>query len=81
MAKLGLPADPKELAKIRKGGGRKVLVACLLRQRTTASNPWIAQRLAMGHSGSVSRLVTAAAKHPPTMRELTKLLKLLKCDT
>jgi len=81
MAKLGLPADPKELAKIRKGDGRKVLVACLLRQRTTASNPWIAQRLAMGHSGSVSRLVTAAAKHPPTMRGLTKLSKLLKCDT
>jgi putative transposase len=81
MAKLGLPADPKELAKLRKGDGRKVLVACLLRQRTTAGNPWIAQRLAMGHSGSVSRLVVAAAKHPRTMRELANLSKLLKCNT
>jgi hypothetical protein len=46
-----------------------------------AGNPWIAQRLAMGHSGPVSRLVTAAAKPPPTLRELAKLAKLLKCDT
>jgi hypothetical protein len=35
----------------------------------------------MGHSGSVSRLVAAAAKDPQTMRELAKLAKLLKCDT
>jgi len=81
LARLGLPADPKELAKLRKGDKRKVLVACLLRQRTTAGNPWIAQQLVMGHSGSVSRLVAAAAKHPPTMRELAKLAILLKCDT
>ena len=81
LARLRLPADPQELAKLRKGDGRKVLVACLLRQRTAAGNPWIAKRLAMGHSGSVSRLVVAAAKHPPTVRELEKLGKLLKCDT
>jgi hypothetical protein len=31
----------------------------------------------MGHSGSVSRLVTAAAKHPPTVQELKKLGKML----
>jgi REP element-mobilizing transposase RayT len=81
MERLGLSADPKELAKLRKGDRRKVLVACLLRQRTTAGNPWIAERLAMGHSGSVSRLVVTATKHPPTMREVEKLTKLLKCDT
>jgi hypothetical protein len=56
---------------------RKVLVACLLGQCTTAGNPRIAQRLAMGHSGSASRLMKVAAKHPPTMRELTKMFKLL----
>jgi hypothetical protein len=78
---LGLPADPKELAKLRKGDGRKVLVACLIRQRTAAGNPWMAKRLAMGHPGSVSRLVVAAVKHSPTMRELEKLSKLLKCVT
>jgi hypothetical protein len=63
------------------GDERKVLVACLFRQRTTAGNPWITKRLAMGHSGSVNPLVVAATKHPPTMRELEKLAQLLKCDT
>lgn len=81
LAALGLPEDRKELAKLRKGDARKVLVACLLRKFTTAGNPWIARRLAMGHPGSVSRLVAAAAIHPPTERELKKLEKLLKCNT
>jgi hypothetical protein len=80
LARLELPANPKELAKLRKGDERKVLVARLLRQRTAASNPWIAKRLAMGHSGSVGRLVVAAAKHPSTMRALNKLAKLLKFE-
>ena len=72
LARLGLPEAPEELATLRKGDARKVLVACLIRQHTAAGNPWIAERLAMGHPGSVSRLVVAAAKHPPTMRELEK---------
>jgi REP element-mobilizing transposase RayT len=73
LARMKLPTETQELAKLRKGDGRKVLVACLVRQRTAAGNPWIAKRLAMGHSGSVSRLVTAATKHPPTVRKLKKL--------
>ena len=81
LARLGLPEAPEELATLWKGDARKVLVACLIRQHTAAGNPWIAERLAMGHPGSVSRLVVAAAKHPPTMRELEKLKRLLKCDT
>jgi len=58
-----------------------VLVATLLRQRTTVGNSWIAERLGMGHPGSVSRLVTAAAKDPAKIRKLGKLGKMLKCDT
>lgn len=81
LARFGLPAAPKELAKLRKGDARKVLVACLVRQHTAAGNPWIAKRLAMGHPGSVSRLVVTAAKNPPTARELERLAKLLKCET
>ena len=81
LTRLGLAVVPQELAQLRKGDERKVLVACLLRQRTSAGNPWIAKRLAMGHSGSVSRLVMTANKHPQTMRELDKLAKLLKCNT
>jgi len=53
-------------------------LACLLRERTAAGNPWIAKRLAMGHSGSVSCLVTTDAKHSQTMGEVEKLGKLLK---
>jgi hypothetical protein len=52
----------------------------MVRQRAAAGNPRIAKHLAMGHSGSVSRLVTAATKNPPTVRELKKLGKMLKCE-
>jgi len=78
---LGLPTDQKELAKLRKGADGKVLVATLLRSHTTVGNPWIAQRLGMGHPGSVSRLVTAAAKNPARIRNLGKLGEVFKCDT
>jgi hypothetical protein len=53
LARMKLPTETQELAKLRKGDGRKVLVACLIRQRTAAGNPWIAKRLAMGHSYSL----------------------------
>jgi hypothetical protein len=46
-----------------------------------AGNPWIAQRLAMGHSGSVSRLVVACGKSVTQTRELEELKKMLECDT
>jgi hypothetical protein len=57
------------------------MVACLPRRRPAAGNPWIADRLAMGHPGSVNRLVVTAANDPPVMRELKKPADLLKCDT
>ncbi|MBN8461079.1 MAG: hypothetical protein J0M04_24900 [Verrucomicrobia bacterium] len=59
----------------------KVLVAALLRERTGVENPWIAQRLAMGNSGSVSRLVVVCGKSVTQTGELEKLKKMLKCDT
>ena len=43
-----------------KGVGRKVEIALKLRTGTTASNPWIAERLAMGHRNFVSNLIRAA---------------------
>jgi hypothetical protein len=57
------------------------MVACLPRRRPAAGNPWIADRLAMGHPGSVNRLVVTAANDPPVMRELKNPADLLKCDT
>jgi hypothetical protein len=34
----------------------------LLRERTSVSNDWIAARLAMGHLGSVSRLLGSCGR-------------------
>ena len=59
----------------------RICASRFLRQRTSAGNPWITKRLAMGHSGSVSRLVVAAMKDRSTIRELEKLVKMLECDT
>jgi len=41
----------------RKGAHWKVEIARRLRKETTASNPWIAQRLNMGHPSRVSNLI------------------------
>ena len=55
---LGLPTAVSGLAKLRKADPREVQLAILLRTHTTASNVWIAEKLAMGHPGSVSRSVS-----------------------
>jgi hypothetical protein len=54
---LGLPPTADAMAKLPKSYSRKVVVAVLLRERTSVGNSWIAKRLAMGHSGSVSRMI------------------------
>ena len=54
---LELPSDTKSLVDLRKGDWRKVLVAVLLHQRSAVGNSWLSDRLAMGHTASVSRLV------------------------
>lgn len=59
---LGLPAAAGALAKLPKSDANKVVVAALLRERTSVGNPWIAERLAMGHPGSVSRMIGTSGK-------------------
>jgi len=81
LSALGMPGDIKSLANQRKGQQEKILVAALLRESTAVGNPWIAQRLAMGHPGSVSRLVAACGRSVTQTKELNQLKKLLKCDT
>ena len=81
LAALGMPGDTKSLTKIRKGQPGKILVAALLRERTSVGNSWIAQRLAMGHHGSVSRLVVACGRNMRQTKALAKLKKMLKCVT
>lgn len=82
LATLRISSKRKDLEGMRKGDRGKVLVAALLRRKTAAAgNSWIAERLNMGHHGSVSRLVVAAEKDAKHESELTKLMKLLKCVT
>ncbi len=59
MKTLGGSSGAASLAAMRKSDERKILLACLLRERTSVSNEWIATRLSMGHPGSVSRMVSA----------------------
>ncbi len=47
----------KDLASSPKGAEWKVEIARRLRKETTAKNPWIAERLKMGHPNYVSNLV------------------------
>ena len=42
--KLGLPVGMGELAELRKGDGRKALLAAVLKRRTAVGAGWIAER-------------------------------------
>jgi hypothetical protein len=44
-----------ELADLRRNDPRKVMLARLIRQRTSVANAWIARELALGHASSLSR--------------------------
>jgi len=72
-----LPPGAEALAKHPKSDGRKVALASLLRERTSVSNGWIAARLAMGHPGSVSRMLGSckvSGEWLSTRNELEKAL-------
>src|SRR5690606_25446917 len=45
-----------DLIRSAKGAGWKIAIARKLRKQTTANNPWIAERLKMGHPSRVSNL-------------------------
>jgi hypothetical protein len=75
---VGISSECKDLEEMRKGDEGKVMIAALLRNKTAVGNGWIAERLRMGHAGSVSRLVVGEAKdvkHGCKLKKLTKLLK------
>lgn len=82
LAAVRLPQGTGSLSELRKGDGGKILVAALLRKHTSAGNRWLAQRLAMGHTGRVSRLVVDTfGKNKANRGKLSELEKMLKCDT
>jgi hypothetical protein len=70
---LGISAEPGDLALMKKGDERKALLAALLRQKTGVATAWIARRLAMGHPGSVSRLIGSVRKDPVLANRCRKL--------
>ncbi len=70
---LELPTGKRELEKLRKGDERKVMLAAVLRRRTSVGVNWIADRLAMGHPGSVSRLLGALPKESSLKKRLKEL--------
>lgn len=49
--------EVQNLANLPKRDRRKVALASLVRMRTSVSHSWLAERLAMGQSRSVSRLI------------------------
>jgi putative transposase len=75
---LELPKSAADLAKLRKGDERKALLAAILRTRTSVGFDWIAKRLAMGHPGSVSRLVSKVNQDPKLQKRTHELEKMLQ---
>jgi len=75
---LGLPLDQAALSKLGKGDWRKVLVAVLLRERTAVGNRWVTERLAMGHTGAVSRLIGGFRRNKKMMKHLKEVDEMLQ---
>ena len=71
---LGLPVSADELATLRKADPRKAAIVILLRKRTSVANGWIAERLAMGHASTVSRLAKEES-HSPMLRKLERVIR------
>ena len=68
-----------ELADGPKSAPWKVAMATYLKERTQASNPWLARRLGMQRPMYVSRLVSTARRAPQPLPELSQLRD--KCIT
>jgi len=65
-----------DLANDSKGATWKVAIAMAMKTRTTASNPWLAERLVMGSPFRLSRLVSAAREDPePVAAALRRMAK------
>ena len=66
----------REIETDPKGAAWKVAVAAVMKTRTTASNPWLAEQLRMGSPFRLSRLVSAcranSASYQPYFGTMTK---------
>jgi putative transposase len=77
----GVDPDRKSLKELRKGDPRKVLVAVLLRERTSVSNRWIVERLAMGHPNALSRLMGDFRSDKSKLTSLGEIREMLRLGT
>ena len=77
---LGLPSGAAALRALPKSDERKILLACLLREKTSVSNEWIATRLSMGHPDSVSRMISAGRATRKLAGILNKLAEHLSAE-
>ena len=53
------------------------LIAGLIRKRTGVEIRWVAERLAMGHEGNVTRVIRRVNDHPVRRKNLTELEAML----
>ena len=77
---LGITDDPSTLTGRGRYRDEKAVVAWLARKHTSASNAWLATRLAMGHPGSVSREIGRVSRTPGLTKRAERLKKMLKCE-
>ena len=68
----GLPDSPGELKHLRKIAPRKLVCAALVKHRASASNQWIAERLAMGYPASMIQHANRIRKDTKAARNLEK---------
>ena len=70
---LGLPSGKRDLEGRGVYRDEKALISWLVRKRTSASNSWVAERLAMGHPTSVSRASGRVRREPSLARRGRRL--------
>lgn len=80
LAALGLPQDSAVLTGRGRFRDEKALVAWWAKSRTSVSNRWLGERLAMGHPGSVSREIGRVKREPNLAKQAKKLERVLKCE-
>lgn len=77
LLELGLPSATSELVGKKMWVEEKSLVAVLIRKRTSVKNRWVAERLAMGHEGNVTRAIRKVNENPIRKTNLAKLEAML----
>lgn len=73
----GLPGKSSELEGRGKWIEEKSLIATLIRQRTGVKNRWVAERLAMGHEGNITRAIRKVNESTARKSKLAELEAML----